>query len=88
MKIDFKKSFTKDLKKIANKSIYQKIKESIEEVERANSLHNVKNLKQLKSTGKYYRISIGDYRVGLKMDGNIVIFVRCLHRKEIYRYFP
>jgi mRNA-degrading endonuclease RelE of RelBE toxin-antitoxin system len=32
--------------------------------------------------------SIGDYRLGVIFDGEILIFERVLHRKEIYRYFP
>jgi mRNA interferase RelE/StbE len=36
----------------------------------------------------YYRIRLGDYRVGLKIENNTVCFVRFLHRKDIYRYFP
>ncbi len=40
-------------------------------------------------TGKnYFRIRIGDYRVGIKITGNEILFVRILHRKEIYKFFP
>ncbi len=88
MKVDFKKSFTKDLKKIRDKDLLQQVKEVIEEVEQALNLQGVSNLKQLKGGGSYFRIKIGDYRIGLMMEDDTVIFVRFLHRKEIYRYFP
>lgn len=88
MIVDLKKSFAKDLKKINNKKICQQVKESIEKVENATSLLDVKSVKQLRASNNYYRISIGDYRVGLKREGEIILFVRCLHRKDIYRYFP
>jgi len=88
VKVDFKKSFTRDLKKIRDKDLLQQVKEAIEEVERALNLQTVSNLKQLKGGGSYYRIKIGDYRIGLMMEDDTVIFVRFLHRKEIYRYFP
>jgi hypothetical protein len=26
--------------------------------------------------------------IGLAVEGEVVEFVRCLHRREIYRYFP
>lgn len=29
-----------------------------------------------------------DYRAGRVIDNESVAFVRCLNRKEIYRYFP
>ncbi|MCI0695130.1 type II toxin-antitoxin system RelE/ParE family toxin [candidate division KSB1 bacterium] len=88
MKVDFKKSFTRDLKKIRDKDLLQQVKEAIEEVERALNLQAVSNLKQLKGGGSYFRIKIGDYRIGLMMEDGTVVFVRFLHRKEIYRYFP
>jgi mRNA-degrading endonuclease RelE of RelBE toxin-antitoxin system len=31
---------------------------------------------------------VGDYRVGFVFEHGAVTFVRCLDRKEIYRYFP
>lgn len=38
----------------------------------------------------YYKIRIGDYRVGLRIDvqTEVVEFQRVLHRREIYRKFP
>ena len=42
----------------------------------------------LDAKGKYYRIRVGDYRVGFVFEQGAVTFVRCLNRKEIYRYFP
>jgi mRNA-degrading endonuclease RelE of RelBE toxin-antitoxin system len=31
---------------------------------------------------------LGDYRLGLVIEDDIVTLVRILHRKDIYRYFP
>lgn len=38
----------------------------------------------------YYKIRVGEYRIGLFIDtsGQIVVFQRVLHRREIYRKFP
>ena len=36
----------------------------------------------------YYRFRVGDYRIGIVIEEDTVVFVRCLHRREIYRYFP
>jgi len=88
MKLDFKASFVKDLKRIRNKSIYRRVRGLIQEVELAANTLEIKDIKKLKAEGKYYRIRIGDYRVGLIITDDLVIFVRCLHRNEIYRYFP
>jgi mRNA interferase RelE/StbE len=88
VKVDFKKSFTKDLKKVKDQELLQQVKAAIEEIEQAPSLQTVSSLKQLKGGGGYFRVRIGDHRIGLKLEGDTVIFVRFLHRKEIYRYFP
>ncbi len=88
MKIDFKKSFSRDLKKINDKNILKKVKEVIDTIENSPNLIELKNVKQLTSGGKYYRIRIGDYRIGITLENEVLVFVRLLHRREIYRYFP
>jgi len=65
-----------------------RIKAVIEEVENAHRLLDISNIKKLKADGDYYRIRVGDYRVGLTQDEGMITFVRVLHRKEMYRYFP
>ncbi|MEM7795094.1 MAG: type II toxin-antitoxin system RelE/ParE family toxin [Cyanobacteria bacterium P01_C01_bin.118] len=88
MKTEFRKSFAKDLKKIKDKSLLTKLKSAIEAVEAADTLSSISNLKKLKAEGDYYRIRVGDYRIGLMLNAGSFIFIRCLHRREIYRYFP
>ncbi len=88
MKVEFRKSFEKDLANIRDEALLQRIKAVIEEVENAESLGYVSNLKKLKADGDYYRIRVGDYKIGITVDENAIIFVRVLQRKEVYRYFP
>lgn len=88
MKVDFKKSFLKDLKKIKNKSLQNTVYEVIVQVESANNLNQIKNLKKLTGYEVHYRIRIGDYRIGLKFEDEVVYFVVFEHRKDIYKGFP
>lgn len=88
MKTEFKKSFEKDLVKILDSNLFQRIQEAIEQVEKAETLNELSNLKKIKGEADYYRIRVGDYRIGIKVTDRIVSFVRILHRKEMYRYFP
>jgi mRNA interferase RelE/StbE len=89
MKIAFRKSFAKDLKKHRKEQdLLSRIREIILEIEAAETLSSIKNIKRLKADGPYYRIRTGNYRLGLIIEAETVIFVRVLHRKEIYRYFP
>jgi len=68
--------------------VKRQLLEVISEVENSQNLSEIEHVKKLRGAENYYRIRIGDYRLGLKVENNIVIFVRCLDRKDIYRYFP
>ncbi len=57
-------------------------------VEAAPDARSISNLKKLSGGGPYYRIRIGDHRIGLTIEDDVVTFVRVLPRREIYRYFP
>jgi mRNA interferase RelE/StbE len=88
MKVEFKKSFLKDLKKLKNKSLQNSIYNCIIQVESAESLVAIKNLKKLAGFELHYRIRVGDYRIGLKFENDVVNFVVFEHRKDIYKIFP
>jgi mRNA interferase RelE/StbE len=84
----FKSSFAKGLRKIKEKKIKQQVLDIIQQVEKASDLQGINDLKQLKGVDKYYRLKMGDYRFGLILEQDTLPFVRFLHRKDIYRYFP
>ena len=88
MDVRFEASFEKDLKKVKDKKLLKRIREAIDEVKKAPDLGDVKNLSKLKGYKTFYRIRLGDYRIGLDVAEGKVIFTRILHRKDIYRYFP
>lgn len=88
MKVGFKRSFVKDLRRVRDKDLEARIKTAIELVEQAQNLQEIQDIKKLRSGDRYYRIRIADYRVGLVLEGDTVIFVRFLHRKDVYKYFP
>ena len=88
MNTTFRESFEADLSAISDSALLRRIRKVIEQVEAARTFQQIPNLKRLESTGKYYRIRVGDYRVGFVFENGAVTFVRCLNRKEIYRYFP
>ena len=86
VKID--KSFEKDLKKIKDKKIREKLALCIEELQGLSDLSDMKSLKKLKGDDIFFRIRIQDYRLGLVFEKDEVTMVRFLHRKAIYQYFP
>jgi len=88
LKVEFRKSFLKDLQMRAEKNLRRRIRQTIERVEQARSLHELEGVRKLRGGEGYYRIRMGDYRFGLVVKADTVIFLRFLHRKDIYRYFP
>ena len=88
MKIEFKKSFLTELKKLKDKSLKANVAECILQVESAKNLSQIKNLKKLTGYDVYYRIRVGDYRIGIKIEKDVVFFVVFEHRKSIYQGFP
>jgi mRNA interferase RelE/StbE len=88
LNLEFKASFVRDLKKIKDKKLKTRIQEVIEAIEQAPSLQEIENIKKLKGNDRYYRARIDDYRIGLSVEKDTVTFVRFLHRKDVYRYFP
>ncbi|MDR3555356.1 MAG: type II toxin-antitoxin system RelE/ParE family toxin [Syntrophobacteraceae bacterium] len=88
MRLQFKASFERDLKGVKDKSLLKEVRQVIEEVEAAGTLNSISHLRKLQAEGPCFRIRLGDYRMGLIVEGDLVTFVRFLHRKEIYRYFP
>ena len=88
MEIKIDKSFQKDTRSIKDKSVLQKIANTIANIQRAQSLEEIKHLRKIRGTSSMYRIRIGDYRLGIIITESGVEFIRCLHRKDIYKYFP
>lgn len=78
----------RDLKKLSNVPARKQIANTIKHVEQANTLSDITSLKIIRGSEGYYRIRVGNYRIGIYVEGDVVTFVRALHRKEIYRYFP
>ena len=89
MKTEYLPSFIKDLKSLKSTPIYTKIKKfTFEDILSYQNLSDISNLKKLKGEDNFYRIRVGDYRIGFFLRGNTITFCRVLHRREFYRYFP
>ena len=88
MDVLFEASFAKDLKRIRDKQLRQRIQKVIEASKEANDLGDIQNLKKMQSYDTFYRIRLSDYRIGVEITAEAIIFVRILHLKDIYRRFP
>ena len=88
MMAEFRSSFARDLRAIRDRNILARIQTVVESVEQAETLQNVANVTKLQGGDNFYRIRVGDFRIGIIIEAETVVFVRCLNRREIYRYFP
>jgi mRNA interferase RelE/StbE len=88
MNFNFEKSFVRDFKKLKSKELANAISESIKQVSEASSAKDIINLKKLSGYKSAFRIRIGDYRIGVIIENDTVIFVAFAHRKDIYHRFP
>lgn len=87
MNVEFRRSFVRDLEKIKDSRLTHRVREVIIAVEGAQALAEITNVRKLRHGESHYRIRVGDYRVGIALEGETVVFVRFLHRKDLYRYF-
>jgi mRNA-degrading endonuclease RelE of RelBE toxin-antitoxin system len=89
LKVEYRKLFLKDLKKLKKQPGYQQIYDlAFSTLPAAASLQDLPNVKALAGSPNRYRIRVGDYRIGLELNGDYVELMRVLHRREFYRYFP
>ncbi|WP_318310873.1 type II toxin-antitoxin system RelE family toxin [Flagellimonas crocea] len=88
MKIKYHKSLEKDLRKINDKKIKQKLKLIILEIKEAEVLDELKSVKKLAGHPNAFRIRVGTYRLGFYCENNTLILSRFVKRNDIYKLFP
>jgi mRNA interferase RelE/StbE len=88
MKIEFTKRFDKQLDKIKDIQLRDEISVVVKECIDKESIHQVHSVKKLKGYKNYYRIRTGNFRIGIALDNNVVVFSAIYDRKEFYKFFP
>jgi mRNA interferase RelE/StbE len=89
MIIEFDKSFEKSIDKIKDKNLSLKLIDLITKIENINEFREIPNTKKLVGFSRFYRIKIGDYRLGFeKVNEKTIRFLILEHRKDIYKKFP
>lgn len=89
MKFRVEKSCDRDVDKVKDKKLLQKLRDCISQIENADNLGEIPHVKKMEGHGSFYRIKIGDYRLGMELtSNNEIILIRFLNRKDIYKYFP
>jgi mRNA interferase RelE/StbE len=88
LKTHYRKRFLKELARIPS-NIRINIEQYVFiEIPSLDSITKSKKIERMKGYRNCYKIRFGDYRIGMKIEDDIIIFERALHCREIYRYFP
>ncbi len=88
MNIEFTHRFEDETDEISEPKLRERIKSIIEAVRDASTPRQIPHLKKLKGYRDFYRIRIADFRIGIRIKGDTVIFAAFGSRKDIYRSFP
>lgn len=89
MIVSFDRSFQKSLNKISDPLVSRQIEKLIQKIITISSIRQLPQAKKLQGFSNYYRISIGNYRVGCELTTpSEILFVIVANRKDIYKYFP
>ena len=88
IEFEIEEQFSKDLAKLSNFILESKIKKILLSLDSFENLSELSNMKKLKGFKTFFRIRIGNYRLGLSFTKKKLIFVRILHRKHFYNKFP
>jgi mRNA interferase RelE/StbE len=89
MNIIIKQSFAKDCEWVEKETLL-KVKKFLELIEKMSilTLFQMFDIKKLKGYNNYYRIRMGNYRIGLKIEWKEIQVIRIKQRKDIYKVFP
>ncbi|MXZ89508.1 MAG: type II toxin-antitoxin system RelE/ParE family toxin [Dehalococcoidia bacterium] len=88
MEIRYRTSFGRDLRRERNSDLRRRVERIVEQLQSAPSAASVTGLVSMQGYANHYRVRVGDYRLGIIVDGDTAILVRFLHRRDIYRHFP
>lgn len=88
MKTEFLSHFFKSIDKLKSSDVKNDVVNAIMNVEQAKDTSEIKSLKKLSGHKFSHRIRIGDYRIGVFIENEIVEFAVVAHRKDIYKIFP
>lgn len=88
MKVEFRSSFLKDIKKLKSKTTVNLIQVVIDDCENAENIAEIRHCEPLQSRGKFFKIKHGQFRFGVYIDKGIVEFLKFGTRQNFYDDFP
>ena len=87
MRVEYRSSFIKDIKKLKSKTTSDLILAVIENCENAGTIAEIKHCEPLQSRGKFFKIKYGQYRFGVIIDKGTVEFLKFGTSQNFYDDF-
>ena len=88
MEVRFRTSFTRDIARIRDANMHRRIQRVIAGLDAAPTILGFPGMAAVRGRAGYYRIRIGAYRLGIAVEGETVVLVRFLPRRDVSRSFP
>ncbi|MFW6163824.1 MAG: type II toxin-antitoxin system RelE family toxin [Planctomycetota bacterium] len=88
MEVKFRRSFERDLRRIRDETLRQRVWGTITALARARRVGDIPGAARLRGSDRHYKIRVGNYRLGFVLEEDTAVLVRFLHRRDIYRHFP
>ena len=88
MRVRYRSRFDRELRRTRNPALRRRVESEIEDLKAASTISEIPGIKRMRASGNFYRMRIGSYRIGLEVEGDVVILVRFGHRGDFYRSFP
>ena len=87
MQIELTRKFQKQVENCNDKHIKSKILAIVQAVIASENLNEFPNLKKLTGYKNFYRIRLGNFRIGLVIEDKTIVFAAFDHRSDIYKYY-
>jgi mRNA interferase RelE/StbE len=88
MQVRFLQPFSRQIDTLRDPVLRNRLGGVVAGVKNAATIRDIPNVKKLKGHKSAYRIRLGDFRIGLYVEGDTAIFADFDHRKDIYGRFP
>jgi mRNA interferase RelE/StbE len=89
MNVEFSKTFEKQTSHITDKAILKRLSKLVSKIIASHSLSEISNVKPMVGYPGFYRIRIGEYRVGISIEEKTIWFLFFGKRDEkTYKRFP
>lgn len=88
MNVRYSKRFLKQLARVSSETRTRVERFAFEDLPSADSIAQIGKIERMQGYSGFYKARFGSYRVGIKIENDIVTLQLVMDRKEIYNFFP